>query len=99
MSALLQNGAPTYSGLRRMSQKIFRGFSPRAAQVVQDALGAASDYTKNTLGDTLKGIVSDGIKTQLAPIEDLYNEIKKYHEVIPVKQRGYWFDQSKYHEA
>ena len=80
--SLLQNGAPTYSGLR-MSQKIFRGFS-RAAQVVQDALGAASDYTKNTLGDTLKGIVSDGIKTQLAPIEDLYNEIKKYHEVIPV---------------
>lgn len=82
----LLNGAPTYSGLKR--QALYGEGYKAANAAVESALGEGSTLTKAELGNTLKDSITSQIKEQSEPISQMYNEIKKFHNIIPVAKQG-----------
>lgn len=82
----LINGAPTYSGLKR--QALYEEGYKKAASAVDQALGPGSEYTQAQLGNVLKTSITDQIKEAATPISQLYDEIKVYHEIIPLSERS-----------
>lgn len=80
----LINGAPTFSGLKR--QALYNEGYQKAESVVNSALGEGSNLSKAELGNNFKSSITDQFAEQNAPIADLYNEIKKAHDVIPLTE-------------
>jgi hypothetical protein len=80
----LLNGAPTYSGLKR--QSMYNEGWKAANAAVEGALGEGSQLSKAEIGNYFKDSITKDIKTQNAPISQMYEEIKRYHRVIPVPE-------------
>lgn len=78
----LIRGSGTFSGLRRKA--LYDEAYGAAASSVDHVLGEESKYTKAELGNLLKDSVAKDLKEESAPITALYDEIKKYQDVIPL---------------
>ena len=82
----LLNSAPTYSGVKR--QELYGTGYQKAMDAVNDAMGPGSPYTKAELGQILQDTHVAQIEAQRAPISQLYDQIKQYHDVIPLSERS-----------
>lgn len=82
----LINGAPTYSGMAR--QKLYGEGYQKAISAVDEALGEGSTYSKAELGNMLKDSIASQIQEQNAPIAQMYNELKQFHDVIPLSEKS-----------
>jgi hypothetical protein len=84
--SLLLEGPPSIAGLKAQ-QLAKKGFD-RAGEALESTLGADSDITKASLGDTLKDVVSKSVETQSAPINALYDELKQSYETLPLSEKA-----------
>lgn len=82
----LLNGPPTMSSLKAQ-QMATEGFE-KASQATEKVLGADMDITKASLGDTLKGVVSESVEAQAKPINELYDQLKSEYQTLPVSDRA-----------
>lgn len=83
---LLLNSVPTYSGIQR--QGMYREGYQKALGAVDEALGSGSEHSKAELGNIFKNTLTKQIEDQVAPISDLYNEIKQVHSIIPLSEKS-----------
>ncbi len=82
----LLNSAPSYSGIKR--QDLYNGGYQQAMAAVNSAVGEGSHYSKAELGNIFKSSITQQIEEQAAPISQLYNELKQYHEIIPLSEKS-----------
>lgn len=82
----LLNSPPTYSGIKR--QEAYQKVYDAVSNTINNALGTGSEYTKAELGNSFKSSIVEKIKAQVAPINDLYDGIKKYYSVIPLDEEA-----------
>lgn len=82
----LINGPPTYSSLKR--QKLYNDAYQAVKSSVDTALGSESAYTKAELGNIFKDTITKDLEAQSEPINAIYNEIKQYHQAIPLSERS-----------
>lgn len=84
-SALLE-GPPSFPALKAQ-QMAAQGFE-KAGSAVENTLGAETDITKASLGDTLKDVVSQSVEKQAEPINALYDELKSRYQTIPTSEKA-----------
>lgn len=80
----LLNGPPTYSGIKR--QTLYQKVYDSVAKATDDVLGEGTTLTKAELGNQFKGSIIRQIQQEAQPINAIYNEIKKYHSIIPLTE-------------
>jgi hypothetical protein len=84
-SSLLES-APTFAG-EKARQLAKEGYDKTRA-VVDNAIGVDADFTKASLGDHLKEMVSTKVEEQVAPITALYDELKSRYQLIPTSEKS-----------
>lgn len=85
-SSLINGKVPTYSGMRRTA--LYDAGYTKAEAAVEQSLGDPSRYSKAELGNILKDSITSQIAEENAPIAALYNELKQYHEIIPLSEKS-----------
>ncbi len=85
-SNLIHSNVPTFSGMKRAEE--YKQAYDGAFLIVDQASQAASPHTKAELGNILKDTITKDLEAQVAPISNLYNEIKQYHSVIPLSEKS-----------
>lgn len=82
----LINGVPTFSGMKR--QNLYKAGSDKAHEAIESALANENVYSKVELGNLMKQDLTKQIAEQNAPISELYNEIKKSYDIIPLSENA-----------
>lgn len=63
--------------------------SEQVSRRVDQTLGpVAPEMSEAELGNALKKGLSETVQKELDPISDLYDEIKQYHQAVPLSERG-----------
>lgn len=82
----LLNGPPTVSSLRR--QALYKQGFDAAESAVDSSLGDEATFSKAQLGNQLKEALATPIKQQAELLGQGYNELKQYHDIIPLSERS-----------
>ncbi len=82
----LINGVPSVAGINR--QKAYRDAVKAVTSQVEESTAAESKYSKAELGNIFKDSITSQLEEQTAPISQLYNEIKQYHQIIPLSEKS-----------
>lgn len=82
--SLLLDGPPTYAAIKQQ-QLASEGFQ-KVQSALDDVLGSESNHTRASLGEALQDSLTSKVTEQVKPINDIYNEIKRNFNVIPVAE-------------
>ncbi len=82
----LRNSPLTRAGARRGA--MWNDAWEKGVQAPAEEVIPQSRYTKAEVGDILKQTISAQLEEQNAPISAMYNEIKQYHNVIPLSEKS-----------
>lgn len=82
----LLNGAPTFSG--QLRTKAYDQVYQAVKNATDTAIGENASFSKAELGNLLKEGIIQKINQQVAPINELYGELKNYTSAIPLSERS-----------